>query len=160
MQETWVRSLGRKDPLEEEMAARSSILAWEISGTEEPCGLLSWGHKESNMPEHACTHSLYISFCILGFNPSEPTGKPTEDVCQVGRSPEGPSPRGQPPLHSAQGQTSKRLTAHFTLALTCPAEALRVSPRPRGFAHTGTSCSQLSRAFFGKCDRLNEDGSS
>ena len=29
MQETWVRSLGREDPLEKEMATRSSILAWE-----------------------------------------------------------------------------------------------------------------------------------
>ena len=30
MQETWVPSLGQKDPLEEEMATHSSILAWEI----------------------------------------------------------------------------------------------------------------------------------
>ena len=30
MQETWVQSLGREDPLEEEMATHSSILAWEI----------------------------------------------------------------------------------------------------------------------------------
>ena len=32
---TWVQSLGRKDPLEEEMATHSSILAWEIPWTEE-----------------------------------------------------------------------------------------------------------------------------
>ena len=31
MQETWVRSLGRKDPLEEGMATHSSILAWTVS---------------------------------------------------------------------------------------------------------------------------------
>ena len=30
MQETWVRSLGQEDPLEEEMATHSSSLAWEI----------------------------------------------------------------------------------------------------------------------------------
>ena len=36
MQETWVQSLGQEDPLEEEMATQSSILAWEISWTEEP----------------------------------------------------------------------------------------------------------------------------
>ena len=35
-QETWVQSLGREDPLEEEMAAHSSILAWRIPGAEEP----------------------------------------------------------------------------------------------------------------------------
>ena len=34
MQETWVRSLGQEDPLEEEMATHSSILAWEIPWTE------------------------------------------------------------------------------------------------------------------------------
>ena len=39
MQETQVRSLGWEDPLEEEMATHSNILAWEISGTEEPGGL-------------------------------------------------------------------------------------------------------------------------
>ena len=36
MQETWVQSLGREDPLEKEMATLSSILTWEISWTEEP----------------------------------------------------------------------------------------------------------------------------
>ena len=35
MQETWVRSLGREDPLEKEMATHSSILAWRIPWTEE-----------------------------------------------------------------------------------------------------------------------------
>jgi len=38
MQETWVQSLGQEDPLEKEMAAHSSILAWRISWTEEPSG--------------------------------------------------------------------------------------------------------------------------
>ena len=36
MQETWVRSLGREDPLEKEMATHSSILAWRIPWMEEP----------------------------------------------------------------------------------------------------------------------------
>ena len=39
MQETWVQSLGREDPLEEGMATHSSILAWNIPWTEEPGGL-------------------------------------------------------------------------------------------------------------------------
>ena len=34
MQETWVCSLGREDPLEEEMATHSSVLAWEILWTD------------------------------------------------------------------------------------------------------------------------------
>ena len=41
MQETQVRSLGQKDPMEKEMATRSSILAWEIPRTEESGGLQS-----------------------------------------------------------------------------------------------------------------------
>ena len=36
MQEKQVQSLGREDPLEEEMATHSSILTWEILWTEEP----------------------------------------------------------------------------------------------------------------------------
>ena len=40
-QETWVRSLGQEDPLEEAMATHSSILAWEIPWTEQPGGLQS-----------------------------------------------------------------------------------------------------------------------
>ena len=39
MQEMQVQSLGREDPLEEEMTTHSSVLAWEISWTEEPGGL-------------------------------------------------------------------------------------------------------------------------
>ena len=40
-----VRSLGRGDPLEEEMAIHSSILAWEIPRMEEPYGLQSKGSQ-------------------------------------------------------------------------------------------------------------------
>ena len=47
MSETWVRSLGQEDPLEEGMAIHSSILAWRISGTEEPGGLQSAGLQSS-----------------------------------------------------------------------------------------------------------------
>ena len=43
MQEMWGRSLGWEDPLEEEMATQCSILAWEISWTEEPGRLQSMG---------------------------------------------------------------------------------------------------------------------
>ena len=39
MQETRVQTLGQEDPLEEEMATHSSILAWSIPWTEEPGGL-------------------------------------------------------------------------------------------------------------------------
>ena len=45
-QETQVQSLGREDPLEEEMVTLSSILAWRIPWTEEP-----GGPKEADMTE-------------------------------------------------------------------------------------------------------------
>ena len=59
MQETRVRSLGQKDPLEREMATHSSILAWKIPWTEEPGQLQS--AKESDRTERL-TLSLYFFF--------------------------------------------------------------------------------------------------
>ena len=45
MQETWVLSLSREDPLEEGMATHSSILAWRIPWIEEPGRLQSIGSQ-------------------------------------------------------------------------------------------------------------------
>ena len=47
MKETWVRSAGREDPLEEGMATHSSILAWRVPWTEEPGGLQSMESKRA-----------------------------------------------------------------------------------------------------------------
>ena len=48
MWETWVRSLGREDPLEKEMATHCSTLAWKIPWTEQPGGLQSIGVTEES----------------------------------------------------------------------------------------------------------------
>ena len=48
MQEIRVQSLGQEDPLEQEMATHSSILAWRIPWTEEPGGLQFVGSQESD----------------------------------------------------------------------------------------------------------------
>ena len=53
MQETWVWSLGREDPLEKEMATHSSIFAWRIPWTEEPGRLQSTG---SHVGHDSATH--------------------------------------------------------------------------------------------------------
>ena len=45
VRETWVRSLGQEDPLEEGMATHSSILAWRIPWTEDPGRLQSMGSQ-------------------------------------------------------------------------------------------------------------------
>jgi len=47
MQETWVQSLDWGDPLENEVATHSSILAWEIPWTKEPGELQSMGSQKS-----------------------------------------------------------------------------------------------------------------
>ena len=47
MKELQVQSLGQKDPLEEEMATCSSILAWEIPWTEKPGGLQPMGSQRA-----------------------------------------------------------------------------------------------------------------
>ena len=47
LQESEVRSLGQEDPLEKEMATKSSILAWEIPWTKEAGGLQSVGSQKN-----------------------------------------------------------------------------------------------------------------
>ena len=60
MQETWVRSLGRKGPLEEEMMIHSSILPWKNRWTEEPGGLQPMGlQRVGHNWAHTRTH-VYI----------------------------------------------------------------------------------------------------
>ena len=51
MQETQVQSLGREDPLENEVATHSSILAWRIPWTEEPGRLQYIGQDELDATE-------------------------------------------------------------------------------------------------------------
>ena len=46
-----VQVLGQEDPLEEQMAAHSGILAWETPWTEEPSGLQSTGVQKSWIPQ-------------------------------------------------------------------------------------------------------------
>ena len=59
MRETWVRSLGWEDPLQEVMATHPSILAWRISTTEEP------GRKELDMTEKLSTcYIIYSCVCV------------------------------------------------------------------------------------------------
>ena len=70
MQEMQVRSLGWEDPLEKEMATRSSILAWKIPWTEEPGRLQSMGLQrvENNRAiEHAHIH-IPISQYLDNYN--------------------------------------------------------------------------------------------
>ena len=49
--ETWVQSVGPEDPLEEEMATQSSILAWRTPWTEESGGLQPTGSQRVGTTE-------------------------------------------------------------------------------------------------------------
>ena len=65
MQETRVQSLGWQDPLENEMATHSGILAWEIPWTEEPDILQSMGsqrvgHDLTTKQQQIIIYDIYI----------------------------------------------------------------------------------------------------
>ena len=51
-----IQFLGQGDPLEEEMATHSSILAYRISWIEESAGNSLWDHKEADRNEHTHVH--------------------------------------------------------------------------------------------------------
>ena len=93
-QEMQVRSLGQEDPLEQEMATDSNILAWKIPWTEKPGGLQSMG---SQRVRHDCvhTHTQSNMSCV---HVREET-RDTQRECQVERQTytEGrqPSDRGR-----------------------------------------------------------------
>ena len=61
MWETRVRSLGREDPLEKEMAVHSSTLAWKIPWMEEPGGLHFLPHHTTISPSYYCHIHLSIA---------------------------------------------------------------------------------------------------
>ena len=88
MQETRVQSLGRDDPLEEEMATHSSILTWKIPSTEEPGELQSMGshnlvtkHPQSCLEEkgpnehRGISHSAFLNSLKITHAPCRKTGK-------------------------------------------------------------------------------------
>ena len=68
IQETRVQSLGQEDPLEAEMATRSSILAWRIPWTEEPDGLQPMGSQTVRHNLVTSTVSLFWNFSPWDFS--------------------------------------------------------------------------------------------
>ena len=65
MQETQVQYLGEEDPLEEETAIYSSILAWKILWLEEPVGLQFTGlQSQIQLSTHTRVHTLLPHLCF------------------------------------------------------------------------------------------------
>ena len=89
MQETWVHSLGEKDPLEKGRSTHSSILVWRIPWREEPSQLQSSGVcKESDRTEQLKLSLLHFSLCIClqqfgseGESPPPPHLAPPPQTC-------------------------------------------------------------------------------
>ena len=52
MEEKWVQSPSQEDPLEEDMATHSRILAWKFHGQRSLEGYSPWGGKESDATDH------------------------------------------------------------------------------------------------------------
>ena len=63
--ETWARSLGWEDPLEEELATHSSILAWKIPWVGDPDKLQSITSKRMDTTEHEWINGVGWGGCII-----------------------------------------------------------------------------------------------
>ena len=88
IQETQVKSLGREDPMEEEMAIHSSILTWRIPWTEEPGGLQSMGSQRVGCYWATNTHiHTYLKKSESDINTTvtwhHVTEKPSRSACAV-----------------------------------------------------------------------------
>ena len=59
-----VQSLGREDPLEQEMATHSRVLAWKIHGQGKLEGSSPWGRKELDTTKHTHTHTPELRACV------------------------------------------------------------------------------------------------
>ena len=113
-QKMWVQSLGQEDPLEEETATHSSILAWKISWTEELDGLLSTG-SQSQTRLNMHRHKQYLKEFVCLHRRSQWQPKPVllPWKSHGQRSLVGCSPEGR-----EESDTTERLHFHFSLSCT------------------------------------------
>ena len=117
VQETWVRSLSREDPLEEGMATHSSMLAWRIPWTEEPgrlqsMGLQRVGHDWSDL---ACRHALQLTAGIYRLI----QGQRTKELVWDSSSASAWLYRGKFPLHGRGHDQNRKRTPALVIFLMC-----------------------------------------
>ena len=114
MRETWVRCLGREDPLEKEMATHSSILAWRIPWTGDPGGLQSTGLQRVG---HDWATSLSLSFhfyCVKNCNQTQHENKRhSPALCGTGYKPQREVSTAQSRIFYADDLGSPQPHIHF-----------------------------------------------
>ena len=110
MWETWVRSLGREDPLEKEMATHSSTLAWRIPWREEPGRLQSMG---SLRVRHDWTTSLSLFSFMHWRRKWQPTPVLMPGESHGGKSLVGYSPWGRKELDTTDFTFTFKLAGNF-----------------------------------------------
>ena len=132
MQKTWVRPLGRDNPLEKEMATHSRVLAWRISWTEEPGRLQSVGsqrvrHDRDDLACKFLPQGLYTcqSVCLES-PPSSLSSSLCSKVPFLGR-PSLPAfhkivtlPVSSPVLTFLEGQSSHEYCVYLLVACLFP----------------------------------------
>ena len=95
-----VRSLDGEDPLEEEMATCSSILAWKTRWTEEPGGATVSGVEELDMTERRSTHTHRV---LLGEGEQSKATRSLTTAIPNQKTSRGSNPRGTlPPQHASR----------------------------------------------------------
>ena len=140
MQEKQIQSLDGEDPLEEEIATHSSILAWESHGQRSLAGYSLWGLKESDMTEHA--HKVFLRSLIAAAAKSL-------QLCPTLCNPRDGRPPGSPIPGILQARTLEWVSISFSKAwkwkvkvkpLSCvwlfatPWTVAHQAPPPMGFS--------------------------
>ena len=105
MQETWVQSLSREDPLEKEVATHCSILAWRIPWAEEPGGL----HTGQGLAEPDMTERLTrLGNCTVQVSPCRLPGNRGGPPWGCRNTPVRSSAYGSPPGPVSRGPKSSK----------------------------------------------------
>ena len=154
LQESWVQSLGWEDPLEEEMATHSSILAWRIlwtAGRLQFLGLHRVGHDWSNLvPTYCNQFSQFISSVMS--NSLRPNGlqQPGFPVLELAQSHVHWVSDAIQPSHPLL--SSSPFAFHLSFSIKVFSNALLLfshqvmsnSSQPQGLQHASIHCPSVS----------------
>ena len=115
--ETWVRPLGREDPLKVEMATHSNILAWKIPWTEEPGGLQSMGLQSWTQLSNWLFANGTMQLCYPVSLP--PVSESLQKCCLCLVCPLLPHRPWDRPGHPVSGHHSAKNSGQFSVCVSC-----------------------------------------